>query len=224
MFPIIFIAPLIIALLAGSTIALNWDKIIIALKGKNIAILGAREVGKTHLLKFLTTGSIPTEYKQTVRPEKISAKRFKLSDLNLNIKESLDVSGDTVAHAQWRELHDNADFVFYLIRADRIMIGDESAESRIRNDMRHISDWRKECKNPPQIFIIGTHCDLDPKYASITPQTAGNYFDEFQKLPIMSEILLRAGGTRNVKLTLGSMKTITDTEALVYQTLSQIES
>ncbi len=34
MLPLIFIAPIIITLLAGGTIALSWDKIIMALKGK----------------------------------------------------------------------------------------------------------------------------------------------------------------------------------------------
>ncbi len=59
----------LIALLAVTTISVKWDDIQMALKGKRLAVLGARG-GKTHLVKFLTTGSIPAEYKQTVAPEK----------------------------------------------------------------------------------------------------------------------------------------------------------
>ncbi len=53
-----------VSALAGTTIALNWDNILIALKGKKLAVLGARGVGKTHIIKFLSSGSIPAEYKQ----------------------------------------------------------------------------------------------------------------------------------------------------------------
>ncbi len=47
-------------LIGGTAIALSWDDIVISLKGKKLAVLGARGVGKTHLLKFLSTGSIPS--------------------------------------------------------------------------------------------------------------------------------------------------------------------
>jgi hypothetical protein len=81
------------ALLAGGA-ALNWDAVLMAWKGKRLAVLGARGVGKTHLIKFLTSGTIPAEYKQTVAPEKASARRFALGDLDLKVKDTLDVSGD----------------------------------------------------------------------------------------------------------------------------------
>jgi hypothetical protein len=50
------------ALFTGGMVYLNWDKIVIALSGKQVAVLGARQVGKTHLIEFLTTGSIPAGY------------------------------------------------------------------------------------------------------------------------------------------------------------------
>jgi hypothetical protein len=58
--------------------ALRWNEIVMVWKGKRLAVLGERGVGKTHLVKFLSTGSIPEEYKQTVLPEKAGARRFKL--------------------------------------------------------------------------------------------------------------------------------------------------
>lgn len=214
----------LVVVLGGGAIVLNWDDILVKLRGKHVAVLGARGVGKTHLVKFLTSGSIPAEYKQTVAPDKASARRFQLRELNPKIKDTLDVSGDKAAYADWKELHDKADIIFYLLRADRLLVGDSKVESRIRDDMRHIGDWLNARNNRPSFFIIGTHCDLDPKFAEVTADNAGDYVDKFRRLPIVAEIVARAGGSRLARVTLGSMKTIEDTEALVYQTFLQVAS
>jgi energy-coupling factor transporter ATP-binding protein EcfA2 len=214
----------IVSLLAGTTIFLKWDDIVVALKGKRLAVLGARGVGKSHLVKFLTTGSIPSEYKQTVAPEKASARRFQLKDLDLKVKDTLDVSGDKAAYAEWKELHDEADVVFYLLRADRLLAGDYAVESRVRDDMRHIGSWLEARKTRPRFFIIGTHCDLDNEFAKVADDRVGDYIDKFRKLPIVSEIVARAGGTQLAKVVLGSMKTVHGTEALVYKTFMQVVS
>jgi energy-coupling factor transporter ATP-binding protein EcfA2 len=211
-------------LLAGTTIVVKWDDIVIALRGKRLAVLGARGVGKTHLVKFLTTGSIPAEYKQTVAPEKASSRRFSLKDLDLKVKETLDLSGDKAAYAEWKELHDKADVVFYLLRADRLIAGDRDVEGRVRDDLRHISGWL-EGRNPrPLFFIIGTHCDLDAEFQSASADKIGDYVDKFRRLPIVSELVARAGGAQQAKVVLGSMKTAQDTETLVYQIFMQVAS
>lgn len=205
--------------------ALFWDDIVVAWKGKRLAVLGARGVGKTHLVSFLATGSIPEEYKQTVAPEKASSRRFQLKDLDIKVKESLDVSGDKAAYAEWKELHDQADVVFYLLRADRLFAGDGDVEARVRNDLRHIGDWleaRQEKR--PRFFIIGTHCDHDPKFVCLSADKIGDYVDKFRRLPIVSEIVARGGGAQQAKVVLGSMKTEEDTEALVYLIFKQVAS
>ncbi|KAB2911235.1 MAG: hypothetical protein F9K40_01160 [Kofleriaceae bacterium] len=211
------------SLLVGTTIA-KWDDIVVALKGKRLAVLGARGVGKTHLVKFLTTGSIPAEYKQTVAPEKASARRFQLSDLDLKVKDTLDVSGDKAAYAEWKELHDQADLVFYLLRADRLIAGDQDVEARVRDDLRHIGGWLEGRAPRPRFFIIGTHCDFDAEFQSTSADKIGDYVDKFRRLPIVSELVARAGGAQQAKVVLGSMKTIQDTEALVYQVFTQVIS
>lgn len=210
--------------LFGGTLALNWDSIVLALQGKRLAVLGARGVGKTHLIKFLTTGSIPTEYKQTVAPEKAPGRRFQLKDLNLLVKDTLDVSGDKAAYAEWKQLHDQADFVFYLLRADLLILGDAKIEARVRDDIRHIGGWLEARQTRPRFFIIGTHCDRDPEFKNLTESNIGDYVDKFRKLPIVSEIVTRSGGAEQTKVVLGSMKTIQDTEALIYQVFTQVLS
>lgn len=219
--PILIVIAVISALAGGTALAVNWDAIVINWKGKRLAILGARGVGKTYLHKFLTTGSIPAEYKQGTAPEKTPPRRFQLHDLNLNIKDGLDVPGDT-NYRDWKEQHDLADIVFYLLRADRLIAGDATVESRVLADIKQIAGWRKN--NPPRLFIIGTHCDLDSEFATLDPNKKGDYKDKFRRLPIVNELELRAGGAQQPIVVLGSMKTDQDTEALVYEIFKQVAS
>lgn len=208
--------------MAGTTILASWDDIVVALHGKRLAVLGARGVGKTHLIKFLTTGSIPSEYKQTVAPEKAAARRFQLKDLDLKVKDTLDVAGAKDAYAVWKELHDQAHVVFYLLRADHLIAGDAEVEGRVRDDLRHIGGWLEARTPRPLFFIVGTHCDLDTEFAGLSADKIGDYVDKFRKLPIVSELVARGGGAGQAKVVLGSMKSVEDTEALVYQIFMQV--
>lgn len=221
--PIVLIAIAVVSLLAGTTIAVKWDDIVIKLKGKRIAIFGARGVGKTHLMNYLSTGSIPAEYKQTLAPEKISSRRFQLDTLDLKVKDSLDISGDKAAYGEWKKLHDQADVVLYLLRADRLMIGDADVEARVKNDLQHIGSWLKSRNPPPRFFIIGTHCDFDPQFViSTSTDKIGDYVDKFRQLPIVMELVARAGGTQQAKVVLGSMESAQGTEALIYEIFRQV--
>lgn len=220
----VWIAVAVVAALAGTTIVVKWDDIIVKFKGKRLAVLGARGVGKTHLVKFLSTGSIPAEYKQTVAPEKVSSRRFQLKELDLKVKESFDVSGDKAAYGEWKELHDQADVVFYLLRADRLIAGDPDVEARVRDDLKHLGGWLETRPTRPLFFIIGTHCDFDAEFCSTSADKIGDYVDNFRRLPIVTELVTRAGGGQQAKVVLGSMKTTQDTEALVYQVFMQVTS
>lgn len=228
----------IVTLLCGTTIAVKWDQIVIALKGKQLAVLGARGVGKTHLITFLTSGSIPSEYKQTVTPGKASSRRFQLKDLDLKIKDLLDVAGSKDAYGEWNKLvlgqsagpkgsppkAEPADVIFYLLRADRIIAGDAVVEARVRDDLRHIGSWLEDLPSRPLFFIIGTHCDFDADFANLPADKLGDYVDRFRKLPIVAELVAWGGGSQRVQVVLGSMKTLEATEALVYQTFMQVAS
>lgn len=223
--PVLALVAAAVSALAGGLVLANWNEIIIALKGKRLAILGARRVGKTHLARFLTSGSIPADYKQTVAPEKTAAHRFQLKDLDLKIKKGLDLSGDKANYAEWKELHDQSDIVLYLLRADRLIAGDEEVESRARDDLRQISYWlESRGKQRPLFFIVGTHCDLDREFATLTEDRVGDYMDKFRRLPIMRELVAHSGGACLTKVVLGSMATIESTEALTYQIFSQVKS
>lgn len=221
---VVWIVVGVVTLLVGTTITVKWDDIVISLKGKRLAVLGARGVGKTHLIKFMTSGSIPAEYKQTLAPEKASARRFQLKELDLKVKDTLDVSGDKAAYAAWRELHDQSDVVFYLLRADRLIAKDKNTETRVQEDLEHIEKWL-DAKSPrPRFFIIGTHCDFDHDFLATSANNFGDYVDKFRRLPIVRQLVALGGGSPQVQVVLGSMKTDRDTEALVYQIFMQVKS
>lgn len=222
--------PIIIAALVltagGTALKLNWNGILIKFKGKKLAILGEREVGKTHLLTFLTSGSIPGSYTQTMRPDKVPSRRFQLRELDLKIKETRDLRGSHDAYADWKTLSLEADVIFYLFRIDKLMEHDAEAEDRVRKDMKQIAGWLAERRPPAPVFLIGTHGDLtNPDLTTIPDNALGDYLDRVRALPVIKECELRAraGGSRKVTVVLGSLNSLENTEALVFNIFSQLQ-
>ena len=158
---------------------------------------------------------------QTVASEKVRRRRFKLKNLNLKLKDTLDLPGSKDQYPEWKQLLVKSDVVLYLLRADRLIIGDKMVEARVRDDVKHIGEWLDARSPRPQLFVIGTHCDLDEEYQSLSDHSVGNYLDNFRKLPIMTEVVLRGGGANDVKVSLGSLKTKEETEKLVIKIFNQ---
>lgn len=206
------------ALLTAGAIWLKWDELIILFKGKKFAVLGERLVGKTTLINFLKGGAIsdsPPGYTQY--PEPVPARRFQLKELDIILKESWDISGSVKRFAEWKTLCQDADMVLYLLRADRLLVGDKTVETRVIQDIRHVSEWLNDNNKRPQFFIVGTHCDLDPDFAALTPKTEGKYLDRFERLPIVADIVCRIGSPSRTTIVLGSLKTPEQTEILVHR-------
>ncbi len=195
---------------------LDWLAIFFA--GKKIAVLGARGVGKTHLIEFMTTGSIPVTYHQTVAPRKTPSRRFQLKDLDIKIKPIVDIGGAVEARGSWQQQVNDADIIFHLFRADQFMPGVQENKkeiSRVLDDAQHIHDWIKEKKKSRTVFLIGTHCDQDPAFRGATHERYGDYVDKFRKLQAIRDLVLHHGGEALHHLIVGSMKSEEDTERLV---------
>ena len=150
MIPIIIAVVVVATVGAGVTVAaLNWDKIFIALKGKKLAVLGEKRVGKTSLIKFLTTGSISREYDPTDYAREVTTgHRFQLRELDLAIKNLKDLSGGQDKYRSWKSAFNDADIVLYLLRVDKLMAGDKSTEVRVREDMGQIRRWLRDQPSP----------------------------------------------------------------------------
>lgn len=200
-----------------------WNRVVVFWNGKHVAVLGARGVGKSHLIKFLTTGSIPAVYKQTVAPEKTESKRLQLKELDLKIKSMLDMGGAVEARAQWQKQVEQADIVFYLFRADQVLSGNVEAGERIVSDGRHLGEWLKSREPRPKLCVIGTHCDHDPSFRGQVDSHHGDYVSRIRKLPSIHRMLMLCGGMSQLSLVVGSMKTTEATENLLLDVFRHVE-
>ena len=219
--------PIFIALavggVTGGAIASNWENITYALQGKNIAVLGARAVGKTTLLKYMEKGILIERYKQTVDKQAIERKHIQLGDLDIRINKTADVSGDKAAYGVWKKLFEDADVVLYIVRTDMLLKHDLSAEKRAEDDLKQIQGWIKECKSNKQFFIVGNHWDSDPDFKNLVPSQIGDYVDRFRALPVVKKMTQLAGGAATVKFALGSLATENDSETLIATVFRQVE-
>ncbi|MCS6766931.1 MAG: GTPase domain-containing protein [Candidatus Protistobacter heckmanni] len=213
------IAAVAIALLSSISlgVALRWRQIAVRWQGKKIAILGQRGVGKTHLCAFLGTGSIPETIPQTISPAKVPARRFQLKELHLNLKRTLDLPGSKDSYKEWEKLVNHDDLVFYLFRVDRVITNHQESESRFIEDLQNIGAWLDHRgKAPPRLFLVGTHCDLDPNY-SLIGELTNNYKDAFCKLPLINMLITKTGLVGTDNIVIGSLAGLDGTERLVYE-------
>ncbi|MCI9877252.1 GTPase domain-containing protein [Pseudomonas atacamensis] len=150
-----------------------WDSLVVALKGKKVAVLGARGSGKTTLLTFLSKGELPVGNNQTTSAKRVASSRLKLKDLQLDLKETKDLPGGEAAIQQWRELHDASDYVIYLIKAHEMDI------DRVTYDLKLISEWQESHKNKPKLLLVATHMDLDRGFVLLQGGEQGDFHDRF---------------------------------------------
>jgi len=215
--PLLAIVAVALAGIGGAAVvAFNWEKIKAALHGKRLAVLGERGVGKTSLITFLQSGILPERYRETGVPKKFAARSFRLEDLDITLKEMYDLSGDESAYGEWKIEVGKADALLYLLRADKIYAGNRSYETRVKNDIRHLVDWLDEQKQRPYFLLIATHCDKVPELSNIPSEKYAGYVDKFRRLPVISELVELGGGDGQVRVVLGSLKSVPRTRNLVY--------
>ncbi|WP_313455885.1 GTPase domain-containing protein [Stenotrophomonas sp.] len=162
-----------IAYFKRDEIAAAWDSLVISLKGKRVAVLGERNVGKTVLLKFLANGDIPEEYMQTLLVERIEGRRFSIGDLKLDLKGTRDVPGGRDAIEDWKALHDESDIVLYLVNAQQI------DDQRIMRDLGKLDGWSATRKSRPRLVVLVTHMDLNSEYVRTPGSGLGTFRDQF---------------------------------------------
>jgi hypothetical protein len=224
--PIIYAVGAGLALLLGGTavyVAINWDDIVRKLTGKRIAILGERGVGKTTMYTFLSSGTLPEKYELTEGiGVRVHGRRFELRDLKLVIKDGRDVPGSTDAVkylSLWKKTVEDSDIIVLMVRADKLTQEDRACTDLAVSDARHIAEWRRgqDC------FVVGTHFDLLPEFASLTDKTSAQFLDRFRAIDSVQEIR-RTLGLPPERVLLGSQKTTDHTGLLVAQMFRAIIS
>ncbi len=218
--------PIAIPIIAGTSAALAAVAFLVTkrrLNGKTLAVLGERKVGKSCLIEFLTTGSIPEKYRQNSYAREVSGRRIQLRELELYIPKLTDLPGPEYERYEWREVTNEADIVLYLLRVDKLMEEDVDTEKRVVQDMNQISRWLKDKPKKFPLFVIGTYCDLtNPDLTALPADRIGDYGDKVRSMPIFRKIELLGGGSSKVQFVFGSLKSEASTEELVYQLFYQI--
>jgi len=175
--------------------------------GKRLTILGERGTGKTHLFHFLEYGHLPRSYIPTPTIDKkanFPTRMKSSSGENIAFEHNVDVSGDETYLNVWRDCCESADWIIYLLRADKVMAGDVTSLKRIESDVAYISECLLERKaRPEKIAIVGTHCDLDPKYKH---DRASEYQDSFRRTRCIERLDCFFGGKPRPVILAGSLR------------------
>ncbi|RCK40217.1 GTPase domain-containing protein [Thalassospira xiamenensis] len=188
-------------------------------KGRSITILGPRGSGKTTISEFLRNGEIPESPSQTVRTTKHKLKEpLKIKELELKISEIEDLSGDKSEYTEWKESTKRNETIFYLMRTDLIIDGNEEYTKRILQDTKHINEWIEEEKK--ELYIIGTYCDKIPNFHDEPHNENVNFLDNVNKNPTIKKLISHFGGRKKAKINFGSLSSKDSCEDLVYNIFS----
>lgn len=144
--------------------AYKWNDIVIFFKGKKIAIFGDIQTGKTTLHNFLRNGEMLKEHIATKRKTKVKKNRFKLNELELDIKDGTDIPGLNEYISEWKGIFKKSDICFYLFDTSKVYYDDTEYINKIFKHLSHIGDWRKEFKNKTTLVLIGTFADTLEEY------------------------------------------------------------
>ncbi len=87
-----------------------------------------------------------------------------------------------------------------------------------------LNSWRLMRASRVRVFLVGAFCDMDEEFKRLKRDSIGTYSDQFQKLPIIIELIAQCGGSSLTKVCVGSMKNITYTEELVYRVFSNLQT
>nr|GFC54263.1 hypothetical protein [Tanacetum cinerariifolium] len=90
----------------ASLVTEAWDKVVLAITGKRIAVLGPRGSGKSTLLNFLSAGTLSTNNEQTVSSQKVASNRLSMAELKFDLKSTIDVPGGPDAQEDWQRVVD----------------------------------------------------------------------------------------------------------------------
>ena len=197
----------IVALVGGTIYTVQINNI----RGKRFAILGARASGKTTLHKFLSEGKISAEYVKSTE-DKVKDNHFKLKHLSLRIKSATDIGGSEDFISRWENIISQADYICYIIKADKIEENDKEyiikVKAHIDLILNRMKDHKIENKN---LHLIYSFCDLIPQYLEDN--------DKFIESFIKRNLEINRKGTVSFY---GSLNNSTNAEELCVKLLSKI--
>ncbi len=210
--------------LAGGAVAVAaslWPQT----KGKRLLVIGNTGSGKTTLVNFLRTGTIPEETRKTANTTTYEVKgEVRLGDLELKVDRIWDTAGDE--EVTWRAWHDkarDADEILYLIHDEKASLAEHAAT--IRRDAQQISLWRQagDLKNSCHVILVVTHCDKVDGFADLDARYEGaTCADWARATPGVAAALLTLGSS--TPLVAGSLVNAEAAGRLALRLLETVES
>lgn len=194
-----------VATLVTTAVAVIRPRLPKKIAGKRVAILGARQVGKTTLLRYLRDGVLGQQ------PEDTAASDFG-GKFDMEIDGSVatfEVPRDVPGHQElgfhdWREASRDADYLWYLFRADRFLEEDREYLQTVQTHLVLLAIWLDELKpNGPKVLFIGTHADVD-----------GGSAQETERVVHGSDVLKFGAARLGAKTILGSLSVERDARRL----------
>ncbi len=211
------------------------DQMIGQIAGKEIAVLGDRETGKTHLQYFLHTQTIPTEYKQTLGQQMIRAGVARLIVVDgptgkakkeiVRLTRTYDVPGSAEAIDSWKAVVQRAAILLYLFRADLVFHDDQAHLKRVQEDADALARILRGLPRKLRgAALVGTHYDVVPGFQG--PEQ-GSVFYRWHAGIEENDTIKRARQALGAEmparpaLVVGSMKTLPQTRELLYRLFAQ---
>lgn len=185
-----------------------------------IAVLGPRGSGKTTLIRYLSDEIIFEYPSATSVPDKYDGFSIKRGENAIHIKSGRDVPGSPDFYSAWEEEFKNASLVLYLMNAYKASV-DKRYRNSILRDIKKLRTWCcDEDRDPerfvPEIWIVGTHCDLIDQESS---ENRGEFEDRVRKESGFDEIRMTMG-KYIVTSVLGSLKDFDVANEMVSKILS----
>lgn len=177
------------------------DKTQQMLKGKRIAVLGGRGVGKTTLLHFLRTGKIQSSFEQTSIDDYKSFS-FKVGNSELHVKGGHDIGGGHFQHSEWRKQIEESDIVFYLINIDKLLNKDTAYINDTKGDLNAIKDAIAEKKGKTAVFLIIIHADKQSDYSN----NRQKFEEKVSRNNLIETAQIELGGSDHCIVRIGSLK------------------
>lgn len=200
--------PLAIAAVVAVATAGGVGALFARLAGQRIALLGGRRVGRSSLLRYLSTGTVSGG----AGPNPVGRGGIMVCKPQIGgrrVKFAVDTpQGSGLGLPDWRAAFMNADLVWYLFRADLIASEDPEEVDRVRKHVDLMVAWLASMKKKPKIVLIGTRADQAAEWHG-DPQ---GFLDAVR---LAEPLKLGAVKLGNASVVVGSLASDSDAEQLL---------
>ena len=123
-----------------------------------------------------------------------------VGDRTVDFNVPKDIPGnDSLGYPMWKEAFKDADYVWYVFRADLMAVGDPTTISIVSDHLDALKDWVDKARGKkPKIILIGTFADLSPVYSQ-------NLAEFRQSVASGESIKIGLVKLKNAKLVVGSL-------------------